>query len=273
MATVTVCVTRSLVSHEGGTVSALVVRPATFRYESDLVDVVRDHLAPMVFNRAVRDEVETFVEVPAAFGIPDVSAVRYDWSIVQERVSSGIGPLTSEPAVRAAFALRRRALSVTELAEAIGMSRDHVRRSVAPALRNAGWLVDDPHRLRLKSSARPAAVRVVTVEAKLRDWHGALGQARRQRYSADQAYIALDVRAAERLRDDLPSMARQGVGVLAVDPVTSTMKVLARPNDHLDRSRTALGRTLIAERGLELLSRGETAGAVYPVFGWTLPSR
>lgn len=251
--------------------TAIVSPPVAFRYESDLVDVVRDGLVASVFNRAVRDEVETFVEVPAAFGVPDVSAVRFDWDVVQRRVSAGVLPLTSEPAVRAVFALRRRSRTPNAVAEAIGMSRDHVRRSVIPVLAERGWITSDSDVVQLKPAARPAGVRVVTVEAKLRDWQGALGQARRQMYSADSAYIALDVRAAARLRDDLPSIGRQGIGVIAVDPTTSTMQVLSRPSVRPDARRTTLGRTLIAERGLELLSRGERAGAVYPVFGWTLP--
>jgi hypothetical protein len=252
-------------------VSSPVIPAASFRYESDLVDVVRDGLVAAVFNRAVRDEVETFVEVPAAFGVPDVSAVRFDWDVVQRRVAAGVLPLISEPAVRAVFALRRRALLPKVLAEAIGLSRDHARRTVIPLLVDRGWVTYDGDVVQLKPAARPAEIRVVTVEAKLRDWHGALGQARRQLYSADSAYIALDVRAAGRLQEDLPSISRQGIGVIAVDPSTSTMRVMSRPSVRPDARRTTLGRTLIAERGLELLSRGEHAGAVHPVFGWTLP--
>lgn len=244
-----------------------------FRYESDLVAVVERDLTAAVFSASSRNAVEVFTEVPARLGVPDVSAVRYDWDAVRARVVDRVQPLTAEPSVRAALLLRRRRLSLADLAGELRMSLDHVRRAVVSDLREHGWLAETGDVLQLRESAKPTGVRVVTVEAKLRDWQGALGQARRQRYSADDAYVALDARAAGRLHADLPAIARQGIGVIAVDPATLTMRVMQRPTARLRGRSNLVGRTLIAERGLEMLGRGEHAGAVYPVFGWTLPQR
>lgn len=243
----------------------------SFRYESDLVDVVRDQIALAVFNKCVRDQVEVFTEVPAVLGVPDVSAVRFAWEIVDARIRDDVRPLTSAPALRAAFALRGTAMEASQLAARLRMSKEHVRRSVVPELRSRGWLTEGTTVLQLKSSARPVGLRIVTVEAKLRDWHGALGQARRQRYSAHAAYIALERRAALRLVTELPAIARQGIGVIAVDAASATMRVLHRPAARLDALSNRVARALIAERGLELLGRGEHAGEIHPVFGWTLP--
>lgn len=244
-----------------------------FRYESELVAVVEGQVSAALFTAPVRGSVEVFTEVPARLGVPDVSAVRYDWDVVERRVRAGVAPLTSEPAVRAALLLRKRQFTVGDLATALRMSKEYVRRAVVADLRQRGWLDGESAdgALRLTAAARPAGVRVVTVEAKLRDWRGALGQARRQQQSADQAFIALDARAAHRLRDDLAAISRQGVGVMSVDPATNTLRVLQRPSRPTERRRSIVGRTLIAERGLELISRGQRAGEVYPVFGWTSP--
>ncbi|MDD1386823.1 hypothetical protein [Curtobacterium poinsettiae] len=247
--------------------------PPTFRYESELVAVVQRFLAGAVFSSPSRESVEVFTEVPARLGVPDVSAVRYRWDMIRDRVSNGVQPLTSEPSVRAMLLLRRRRLDTAGLAEALRMSKDHVRRAVVADLRDRGWLADASAGalLELRRSARPAGVRVVTVEAKLRDWQSAVGQARRQRYSADDAYVALDGRAAERIAEDVPAIARQGIGVIAVDPASSSMRVVRRPSTRLRSESNIVGRTLIAERGLDLLSCGQRSGEVYPVFGWTLP--
>lgn len=245
----------------------------TFRYESDLVAVVEGQVRAALFTAPVRGGVEVFTEVPARLGVPDVSAVRFDWMVLEQRVRAGVMPLTSEAAVRAALLLRRRRLTAADLAAALRMSKEYVRRTVVADLRQRGWLdgeaVDGA--LRLVAAARPAGVRVVTVEAKLRDWQGALSQARRQQLSADQAFIALDSRAAHRLRHDLTAIGRQGVGVMSVDPATNTLRVLQRPSPPTERRKSIVGRTLIAERGLDLLTRGQRAGEVYPVFGWTSP--
>lgn len=244
----------------------------SFRYESDLVAVVHDHITRAVFNKCVREEVEVFTEVPAVLGVPDLSVVRFAWGIIDARIRDEVRPLTSAPALRAAFALRGTTLDLLQLAARLQMSKEHVRRSIVPELRARGWLSEGTGSVfRLKPSARPVGVRVVTVEAKLRDWHGALGQARRQRYSAHAAYIALERRAALRLAADLTAIAREGVGVIAVDAASATMRVLHRPAARLDAMSSPVGRALIAERGLELLSRGEHAGEIHPVFGWTLP--
>jgi hypothetical protein len=244
-----------------------------FRYESDLVAVVQGRLATAVFAPSVMGSVETFTEVPARLGVPDVSAIRYDWDVVASRAEGGVRPLATEPTVRASLLLRRRSLDVGQLAEAMRMSKSHVQRVVVEDMRELGWLQENAGtKLRLKKGAQHAGQRVVTVEAKLRDWKKALGQARRQRSSADHTYIALDSHTAGRLTSDLPALARQGIGLIAVDPETSSMRIVLRSKSPLTRGPSIVGRTLMAERGLGLIADGRRAGQVYPVFGWTAPS-
>ncbi|MDH6238589.1 hypothetical protein [Cryobacterium sp. CG_9.6] len=119
--------------------------------------------------------------------------------------------------------------------------------------------------------AEPVMRRVITVEAKLRDWHGALSQARRQRLSADDAYIALESSAVATATVELAYVAKSGIGIIAVDARTSEARVWARPQRRLASAQSAVGRLLIAERCLEMLERGEREGRIYPVFGWTRP--
>lgn len=246
--------------------------PHQFRYESDLVEVLRPALSSALFSGSVQNDVEVFSEIPAVHGIPDLAAIRFDWDVVRRRFDLGIKPLSSDAEVRVVLALSRRKLAVPELAASVGMSAGYIRRTLVPYLHQLGWIRITPSGLVEKvAEARNVGVRVVTVEAKLRNWRGALNQARRQRYSANDAYIALEASSMVPLREDIPHISAQGIGVISVDADTSRVSVLARPTSPLRSAETVVGRMLISERCLDMWSRGERQGQIYPVFGWSRP--
>ncbi len=209
--------------------------------------------------------------MPARHGIPDLAAIRFDRAAIARRLARGLRPLTSDTEVRAVLAMGRRETTVAKIAESISMTADYVRRAVVPLLVEQGWVHLDGRTLIRTPGAEFVGLRVVTVEAKLRDWHGALGQARTQMRSADDAYVAFDTSTVTRLGVDVDKIAASGIGVIAVDPITQHSVVVARPQRRLPRGRTLIGRTLIAERCMEMLVRNERARQIYPVFGWTLP--
>jgi hypothetical protein len=237
-----------------------------------MVEVLRPTLSRTLFSSVVQNDVEVFSEIPAVHGIPDLAAIRFDWEVVRRRSELGIKTLSTDTEVRVVLALSRRKLAVPELAACAGVSTDHMRRALLPYLIQQGWIRTAPSGLVEKvPEARNVGVRVVTVEAKLRNWRGAMNQARRQRYSADDAYIALEASRTVPLREDIPHMAAQGIGVISVDAETHRVSVLARPNRRLRSADTVVGRMLIAERCLDMWSRGEREGQIYPVFGWSRP--
>lgn len=252
----------------------MLVRTAAprFRYESDLVDTLRDQLPRLMFSDASLADVETFTEVPAIRGVPDLASIRFDRTAIARRHELGIRPLTTDIEVRAVLALGRRPKTIADLAVRMRTSPDYVRRAVIPLLFDQGW-VDSAGdgRVARADGAEPVMRRVVTVEAKLRDWHGALSQARRQRLSADDAYIALEPSAVASAADELAYVAESGIGIISVDAGTSEARVWARPRRRLASTQSAVGRMLIAERCLEMWERGEREGKIYPVFGWTRP--
>ena len=247
-------------------------RSLRFRYESDLVDALRDQLPHLMFAATSLPDIETFTEVPAVRGVPDLASVRFDLAAVARRRELGIRPLTTDVEVRAVLALGRGHKTIAELATHMRSSTDLVRRAVLPLLSDLGWVVASADGTYARAAgAEPVMRRVVTVEAKLRDWHGALSQARRQRLSADDAYIALEPAAVAAAADELAYVARSGIGIITVDAATSEARVWARPGGRLPREQSAVGRMLIAERCLEMWERGEHEGQIYPVFGWTRP--
>lgn len=243
---------------------------AGFRYEAELVDALEPALAGLTF-RAKDPRVLTFREVPAARGVPDLTAVRFDFDKIDERQRAAIRPLATDVEVRVVLALRERGRTVDQLSAETRLSRDYLRRSVLPMLEQLGWIQAVGANLELRPGAGFVGGRVVTVEAKLRDWLRAFNQARHQQVSADAAYIALDAQTIRRATDQVEGMRQRGIGVILVDPANERQKVLARPSRVLSATQTRVGRALIAERCLSLYLRGERAGQVSPVFGWYPP--
>ena len=244
---------------------------AQFRYESDMIDVLSAALPKLTFGRLTATDAQVFSEVPAVFGVPDLTAIRFDWDAVNARTRAGIRPLTTDAEVRVVLALGSKSLTSAELADRSGYSADYVRRTVLPLLLDSGWVIHgDKGQLIRAAGAVWVSKRIVTVEAKLRDWSRALAQARRQRLSADAAFIALQMPAPKSITESLDRIAEGGIGVIGVDPDSHRARVLARPKA-FPKTRSLLGRMLIAERCLDMWMRGEHAGQVYPVFGWTLP--
>lgn len=245
---------------------------ARFRYESDMLPVLTRSLTDLTFGRTTAAEAQVFLEVPAVHGVPDVTAIRFDWAAVSRRASSGVRPLTTDAEVRVALALTSAPSLPSEVAARSGLSSDYVRRAVLPLMIEAGWV--SRHKDGRLARARDAlwvSKRIVTVEAKLRDWSRAIGQARRQQLSADAAYVALELATVLFIADSLPRIADGGIGVIGVDAASGRARVLVRPG-RLPRERSIVGRMLIAERCLAMWERGERSGQVYPVFGWTHPS-
>ncbi len=250
--------------------AALADPVAQFRYESEMIPALRAALPDLAFGHRYRHSVEVFTEVPAVHGRPDVVGVRFDAAAVQSRLAAGVAPLSGDTEVRAVHAIGRDGAEHAEIAASIGMSRDYVRRAVVPLLSDLGWVTRDGEHVTRRPEALWVGQRVVTVEAKLRDWRRALAQARRQKHSADAAYIALDVRSAARVAPYADQIAQGGVGVLSVHPETGRVRVLARPVAS-SRKATWVGRALVAERALDMMNRGTREGQISPVFGWTLP--
>jgi len=269
------CRNKQFATHDQKAPLMLPAAPATtprFRYESDMIPVISAALPTLSFGRTTVDEVELFTEVPAVFGIPDLTAIRFDFAAVTARTVAGVRPLATDAEVRLALALETHPTTLAELARRSGYSVDYVRRAVLPMLTENGWVTrGDNGDYRRAPASRWVSKRIVTVEAKLRDWSRALGQARRQRLSADAAYIALDMPAVKPIQDSLDRIAAGGIGVIGVDAASGRARVLVRPAT-VRSSDSRVGRMLIAERCLEMWQRGERTGQVYPVFGWTAPT-
>lgn len=241
-----------------------------FRYESDLVSVVRDALPRLAFRHDKNTDVEVFSEVPAVHGVPDLVGIRFDQARLKSRIESGVRPLSTDAEVRVAMAIGD-GCEIRAVGDRAGLSNEYARRNMLPLLTDLGWIESDGVGVvRRRPEAQWVAGRVVTIEAKLRDWRKALVQARRQRLSGDAAYIAVDALAMQGLSPYLARLAEEGIGAIAVDAERERAVVLSRPV-RIGGTRREAGRNLLSERCLGMLDRGTHEGQIYPVFGWTLP--
>jgi len=234
-----------------------------------MLPALRGAIGQMAFGSVGQDRVHVFGEVPAVAGIPDLVAVRFDEEAIRARKAAGVLPLATESEVRIAQEAAT-PCTASELAQRVGLSADYLRRVVLPGLQDSGWLERDGPYFQRTRTALDVGQRVVTVEAKLRDWRRAFSQAKRQGRSADAAYIAVPAATARLMGADLEAIASRGIGVISVGPPAQKPRVLIRPV-RIPSATTRVGRMLLAERALALHLQGHTEGQVSPVFGWVLP--
>lgn len=208
-------------------------------------------------------------EVPAAAGVPDVLRVAFDSTEVRRRTELGLMPVIDLTALRVLVATDRGPVALGSVAHVAGVTSAHLRRTVIPDLVDAGWL--EPLRGRGdRTLVTPRALHrsvvrsVVTIEAKRRDWRGAITQARRHQACADRAYIAIDAATPGRLLELAEELSRAGIGLVTVDASTGRASLVIRPAarfPHDDEHR------LVGERAWSLVLSGRSTWETFDVFG------
>lgn len=168
-------------------------------------------------------------EVPAAQGIADIVAVRFDAEAVRRRLDSAIGPVTSPLRVRVLHNLREdRVVRISTLAARLGTNAPALSRSTLGPLADLGLVELTPDLVRSTGAWRPVAVHLTAVELKLSKWRDALRQADNFAISADRAWLVLDAsRSAAAVRESA-FIAAFGVGLAVVEP-TGDLRVVVPP--------------------------------------------
>lgn len=229
-----------------------------FLCEADMLSPLADQSGAFLAGAVV------LFEVACTAGVPDLVLLELDHDAINER--RGAAPLGHPVDVRALLALQSSPqvpMPATAIGEWAQVSAEHLRRTVLPRLVDGGhavavdggWLGSYPFR----SLAR----RVVTVEAKLRDWRSGLAQASRHAVVADEAWLVVDVRAITPARARLAAFAQFDVGLASL----SREGLLDRVSTpHVNRSRQP-GRELLVERAVALHLSGCNSGELPRVFG------
>lgn len=235
-----------------------------FRAEADMLEPL-SHAAGCLLERSI-----VLFEVPCAAGVPDMVLLELDKSTESERY--GTSPLLDPVDVRLMVAVScaknalARAWRIEELAELVGVSSAHMRRRIIPRLIDGGHLCQEDGSLSLRYRYRSLATRVVTVEAKLRNWRDAVGQAARHTAVADASWVALEEATTRAAAESPHWFTTYGLGLLSVATDGVVKKVFAPGHG---RSKTA-SRELLVERAIALHQDGKRSGEIPRVFGTRL---
>lgn len=217
-----------------------------FRWEAEMTPIVTDTIDSLLWSS---DAHLVVPEIPAAIGIVDLLAIRFDEEAVRLRLESGVGAIGSPLRIRTLDALRdgrwRRQESV---ARSVASNVKALRRSTIVPLAEQGLieLEDTSRGPRIRSTAQwlPIGQRITAVELKLSRWRKALRQGHQFARSADRSWVVLDQARARPAIENLESFRRLGVGLAVLD-VDGRLRTITRPGRR--RPQRWL-RALIAER-------------------------
>jgi predicted transcriptional regulator len=185
---------------------------SAFRFESDLVEVLREN-PPAVLNLR-NSTVQVLKEIQVGMRIPDLLIVC---SKIQQPTTSV--KLTYFDCTIIAATMQSGGMSVAELADAMFASEAEIAKRVVRLVRLGLLDQQQDAQVRMRRRALPGKPHVVAVEAKLVRWKEALSQARRYLAFANEAYIAMPGATVRRNVAALTACAEAGVGVIAVDEI------------------------------------------------------
>lgn len=168
-------------------------------------------------------------EVPAAQGIADIVAVRFDAEAVRRRAHRGVGPMTSPLRLRCLDVLRRdRPMRAETLARKMGTNGRALTRSTLLPLADMGVIELTGGLVRATGAWEPVGAHLTAVELKLSKWRSALRQADNFALSADRSWVVIDEGRAASALAQLDLFAAYGVG-LALLSTDGQLKVRLRP--------------------------------------------
>jgi hypothetical protein len=222
----------------------------TFRWEWEMLPAVAESIK--VFAPWLESPGAVLAEVPAAVGIVDVVAVRFDSRSLQRRCDERVHPVLLPLRVRTLYALRdRRPRRLETLASVVGSRPEALARSTVGPLAQLGLLEITPRgSVRSTGLWLPAGGRLMAVELKLSKWRTGLNQADNFARSVDQAWVVLDARRVRGALRSIGEFAERGVGLAVVVP-DGDVDVLLRPTG---RRPEGWLRALLAERALAVAS-------------------
>jgi hypothetical protein len=194
-----------------------------------------------------RSEISHFVvpEVPAAVGVADLVAVRFDHSALTHRLASDVGPLCSPLRIRVLDLLRcDRPMRIGTLARKVGSTSRALSRSTLRPLQELGIVELTDDAAQATGRWRSVAAHVTAVELKLSKWRDALKQADNFALGADRSWVVLDQARARPALAAVGYFQQFGIG-LAVLGTDGSLRVVTHP---AARRRHRWLRALIAER-------------------------
>ncbi|MEV4600456.1 hypothetical protein AB0K15_24005 [Amycolatopsis sp. NPDC049253] len=268
----------TMVSDRAACASRRCASPTPFAREADM-------LLPLVegYKRyAGPGDLVALYEVQTTRGVVDLVFVEFDFDVTSSRLLYEIDSITDFSLAQVVHVLSSTSknnpegLTTGELAAAVGLSRDHIRRAVLRSESARHWVAEVCGRWVMAREYRSPIKKIVAVEAKRSDWRRAISQAASHVEFADITYVAMDASRLPKNENWRGPLIHAGLGLVAVSALEavddrrslSVRKVL-KPR----RSRPkGPSRLVVAERIVDLVQNGSKSGPVAPVFGEVLTS-
>ena len=174
-------------------------------------------------------------EVPAAQGIADIVAVRFNAAAVRRRAENGVGPMTSSLRLRCLDVLRSdRPMRTETLARKVGSNAPALTRSTLVPLADMGVVELVGDLVRATGAWEPVGAHLTAMELKLSKWRSALRQADNFALSADRSWVVIDRARAAGALAAIDSFVAYGVG-LALLGTDGHLKIVLRPRGRRPR--------------------------------------
>ena len=200
------------------------VSPTGFRFEKDLVAVVRDSSVLMALN--ILDATHRVInQMQIGMRIPDLL-------VVAAKENQELAPLrlTYFECAIIATTIQSGQTTVANLAAHTYAPAKDVAKRVNRLIR-LGLIASNAGSDQLRvARALPAGLRIIAVEAKLSRWKDALNQAKHYQTFANESYIAMPAQVIGRNATALAACADVGIGVIAVDALEAS--ILLRATRH-----------------------------------------
>lgn len=246
--------------------SFMVLTASRFVTESAMYESVASHARALACHSG---EAQSFFQVAASAGIPDLVLAVFDQVVVESRVARSLVPIVDSADVAAMFYLaslkaERPVATTAQVAIHTGMSTGYLSSTVLPRLRDGG------HVFRLSKGYWGAThgfqstiSHLVTIEAKLNAWKRALSQASRHAVGADLAWVVLDDHAIRPALRNLQWFDGMDVGVAGLS-ASGDLAIYKLPPS---RQSWPLQRLILAERVFQLYVDGEHTWQWSSLFG------
>lgn len=172
---------------------------------------------PALFKR-IRDPL-VVLELGVGFGIADAVLFDIDYDSMAARMAGGLRkPVLSSSHLSVLTTLTASGpISLDLLGASLSFSRSNLRSHILKTLEDQNLVAISPDgTVEMNDAFKSVSRYVIAVEAKLRDWKRAIGQAVRYRWFANESYVALPAGLAR--RPDVAALsALNGIGLISVE--------------------------------------------------------
>lgn len=179
------------------------------RYEAEMIQPLEAFLVTELHLDSLSEE------FTVGYGIADIVGIRYNRQKLKSRRDSGFKPITNIRELSLINFLQEKSPSSVEiLTRETGLSASYIKNVLLKSLIEKGYIEREDDKYHLVRDICTFTDLVVSVEAKLTKWKGALGQAKRYQHFSNIVFVALPCQTVMKIDKDL--FKKNNIGVLAV---------------------------------------------------------